>query len=245
MNLCSPKSRQGIVNLLADFILNKISKEEKTILEVNDFVNFIVIKGKTTSKEILNLQEIIEEIKTNYSNIFSTGDTLSRVIDIIEYDAKISDCEEITHSFYNSENCSYSYSQLDNYKEDCIIKPIKTKNCFEDLLSVKSEFPHGFSLNCGRELYYFGKYITYNIPSNYPFTKLTLTLSNNQEKFVVFDDFIGLEDETLKSAILDCIPYNPSWVREKMKKVDWCSETTDPLSEYDFLKEKVKDFIII
>jgi len=31
---------------------------------------------------------------------------------------------------------------------------------------------------------------------------------------------------------------------EKMKKVDWSVELTNPLEEYSFLKERDKDFII-
>jgi len=36
---------------LADFILNKIPKEEESIIQVIDCQNFYVIKGKTTHKK--------------------------------------------------------------------------------------------------------------------------------------------------------------------------------------------------
>lgn len=34
-------------------------------------------------------------------------------------------------------------------------------------------------------------------------------------------------------------------ISDKMKKVDWSIELTNPLEEHDVLKEPVKDFIII
>ena len=52
------------------------------------------------------------------------------------------------------------------------------------------------------------------------------------------------EDETLTSAILDVFDFDMSWLETEMKKTDWSVELTNPLQEYDFLKNKVKDFVI-
>jgi hypothetical protein len=49
----------------------------------------------------------------------------------------------------------------------------------------------------------------------------------------------------LRSAILDVFDFNMESIEKEIKKVDWSVELTDPLSEYDFLKEKVEGFIII
>ncbi len=49
----------------------------------------------------------------------------------------------------------------------------------------------------------------------------------------------------LQSAILDVFDFNYDRLNEKMKKVDWSIELTNPLEEYEELKEVVKDFIII
>jgi hypothetical protein len=120
----------------------------------------------------------------------------------------------------------------------------------EDNLVSVSEFPHGYSLNQGRLLYYYGKHIVYNIPSNVPFESLTLTLSNkkNSEGEVIFDvcdNFSNSIDESLTSAILDVFDFDMSWIESEIKKVDWSLEITNPLEDYEFLKKKVKDFIII
>jgi hypothetical protein len=51
-------------------------------------------------------------------------------------------------------------------------------------------------------------------------------------------------DEVLKSAILDVFDFDMSWLENEIKKVDWYTEITNPLDEYDFLKKKIKDFVI-
>jgi hypothetical protein len=52
------------------------------------------------------------------------------------------------------------------------------------------------------------------------------------------------EDETLRSAILDVFDFDMSSLDKDIKKVDWSIEVTNPLEDYDFLKQKVKDFVI-
>jgi len=51
-------------------------------------------------------------------------------------------------------------------------------------------------------------------------------------------------DEVLTSAILDVFDFEMSWLESEMKKVDWFIEITNPLKDYDFLKKKIKDFIL-
>ena len=52
------------------------------------------------------------------------------------------------------------------------------------------------------------------------------------------------EDETLRSAILDVFDFDMSSLDKDIKKVDWSIEVTNPLEDYDFLKKKIKDFVI-
>ena len=78
--------------------------------------------------------------------------------------------------------------------------------------------------------------------------KLKITNQKNSEgefDIEVFDEFFKSEDEVLRSAILDVFDFNMESIEKEIKKVDWSVELTDPLSEYDFLKEKVEGFIII
>ena len=85
----------------------------------------------------------------------------------------------------------------------------------------------------------------YNIPSNYPITSVTLNLTKNEEEFSVYDNFFGITDDVLTSAILDMFDFDMKWLETQIKKVDWSIEITNPLEDYDFLKVKLKDFIII
>jgi len=242
MILKSPNSRLSIVNLFADFILNKIPKENQTIIQVVDCQNFYTIKGKTTYNELLNMGDIINEFKKFLPEIFNSR-KLSHTIDLIEYDVKLNEVEIITFTYHNTENCSYNYEQIDAYLSDDVnsydynfhLKKISD----ETYLTVSSEFPHGYSLGQGRLFYYYGKYIIYNIPPTYYINNLTMTIGKNPEETFKCDD------EELQSPILDMFDFNMKWLESEIKKVDWSIELTNPLQDYDFLKVKIKDFLII
>jgi hypothetical protein len=83
----------------------------------------------------------------------------------------------------------------------------------------------------------------YNIPTNYPVVELTMSISKDEEKFFIYDGFYKNEDNRLRSAILDMFDFDMTWLESELKKVDWFIEVTNPLSEYEFLNKKVKDFL--
>jgi hypothetical protein len=253
MILKSKNSNLSTVNLFADFILNKIPKEEESIIQVIDCVNFMVIKGKTTYNAPLNILEIKNEFLKKFE-LVNSKNKINNTIDLIEYDCSITKKDDLVFTYHNTDNCSYHKKQIESFKQD--EKYSYDYNFFskkimdEDNLVSVSEFPHGYSLNQGRLLYYYGKHIVYNIPSNVPFESLTLTLSNkkNSEGEIIFDicdNFSDSLDESLTSAILDLFDFDMSWIENEIKKVDWSLEITNPLEDYEFLKKKVKDFIII
>ena len=156
-------------------------------------------------------------------------------IDLIEYNKKIVSKKDYTFTLFNNDNCSYSTNE--EVSDD------------ESELIVVSEFPHGHSLSQGRLLYYYTKHIVYNIPSNYPFSGLRFEVPTDKEKlesdFKVFNLHTEEYDENLKSSILDVFNFDTSAISNEIKKVDCYVEVTNPLDEYSFLKERVKDFIII
>lgn len=239
MTLKKIGGKKFLVNLLSDFILNKIPHQESSIIKIVDCENFYVIKGKTTSKEVLFIPDIISEFNEKYKEHVDTK-KLTHTIDLIEYDSELKEVVEITQTFHNNTpNCSYHWKEVERFDE--LIE--------KDELVYVSEFPFGYSLSQGRDLYYYGKHIFYSIPSNYPHTSLTLILSkekneDGEQKLIVFDEFFKSEDETLYSAILDVFDFDYNRLSKKMKKVDWSVELTNPLEEYSFLKERNKDFII-
>lgn len=234
MNLKKRNSRSLNVNLLSDYLLSKIPSSEKTIIQIADCNNFFIIKGKTSSKDLLDLPKIIEEYIERFQE-YIPEKINPNTIDLIEYDSEINEVDEVSFDFYNTENCSYSHKEI-------------SKNIFNEDMIVCSEFPHGYSLDQGRALYYYLKNIVYSIPTNFIFTSLTFKLKKKKEiELKVYNNFFtdNEEDETLQSAILDCFDFDTSEIENKMKKVEWFQELTNPLSEYDFLKEVKKDFIII
>ena len=88
MILKSPSSRLSLVNLFADFILNQIPKEEESIIQVVDCLNFYVIKGKTTYNEPLNIGKLKDEFIVKFEELI--GDIkLTHTIDLIEYDSNL------------------------------------------------------------------------------------------------------------------------------------------------------------
>lgn len=237
MVLSSPTSRLGIVNLISDFILSKIPFKETSIIQVSDCENFFVIKGKTTYKEVLNLMDILDEMKKKYKKIFTEELQLSRIIDLIEYGVELKKPESITICFHKTKNCIFNPTQIEKFEKD------STKSYSDDYhatehtetLFVSSCFPHGYSFNSGRNLYYFGKYIVYGLPKKYLNKKLTLTLSQSKDKIVVFDNFSLSQNQSLSDDIISKYDFDLKWLSKQMKKVDWCLETTDPLSEHKFL----------
>ena len=251
MILKSPVSRLSLVNLFADFILNQIPKEEESIIQVVDCFNFYVIKGKTTYNEPLNIGKLKDEFIVKFEELI--GDIkLTHTIDLIEYDSKLKPSDSLTFAYHNSENCSYNNPQIKSYKDDntvsydyqYFLKPIlENKN-----LIFCSEFPHGYSLNQGRLLYYYGKHIFYNIPSSYPVSTLVFEMSTKKdesgEQIFLVKNKLNEVDNVLTSAILDVFDFNMSSLEQDIKKVDWFIEITNPLEDYDFLKKRIKDFII-
>ena len=102
MILKSPNSRLSIVNLLADFILNKIPKEEESIIQVVDCSNFYVIKGKTTYNSPLDIATIKDEFITKHQSLLGEI-KLSHTIDLIEYESKITKIKSSVFTYHD--NC--------------------------------------------------------------------------------------------------------------------------------------------
>lgn len=244
MILHTINSKGFLINLLAEFILEKINKNENSIIKVIDCINFIIVKGKTTSTDILDLSKISEEFNSKYS----PEKKITHTIDLIEYNQELTSVDEINHTYFNSDNCSYHQNQINSYPlpSDFIYTLREIKN---DELVVCSQFPYGYSLGQGRLLYYYGKHIFYNIPPTYYVDCLTFKITKQKNENEDFDFHVynvnGEEDDILTSAILDVFDFDMSSLENEIKKVDWSIELTDPLSEYDFIKKVKKDFVII
>jgi hypothetical protein len=247
MILKKTNSRVYTINLFSDYLLTKIPNTEESIFSVADCKNFIIIKGKTSHKEILDISSITKEFNEKYE----PETPISHTIDLIEYDCKLSKVKNLEFILHKSENCSYHKTQIEKFSLNVSSFDFNyyPSEVSDDDLIVTSEFPHGYSLNQGRLIYLYGKHIFYSIPTNYTDSSIIFNLSldkddDNDNIISIFNTDKKSEDETLKSAILDVFDFDMSWLSSEMKKVDWSIELTNPLEEYPFIKKKNKDFII-
>lgn len=76
------KLRLYYINLLNDFILNKIPSTEFSIIKIIDVGNFLIIKGHTTLTTPLDIFEITNEFKNKFE---LPEDVKINTIDLIEY----------------------------------------------------------------------------------------------------------------------------------------------------------------
>lgn len=247
MILKKPNSRIFTVNLFADFILSKIPHNEESIISIVDCKNFMVLRGKTSYREILDIPSLSTEFNQKYDSTYS----ISHTIDLISYDVKLPKVNNLKFTLHKSENCSYHKNQIEKYlngKNSYGFEyyPIEI---FDDTLIVTSEFPHGHSLGQGRLIYQYGKHMFYSIPVNYPISSLYFDISteknNDGDNIIeVYNPIKETEENIIKSAILDVFDFDMSWINSEMKKVDWSLEITNPLLEYSFIKKVNEDFII-
>ena len=111
MVLKKTNSRVYIINLFSDFLLTKISHTEESIFSVVDCNNFVIIKGKTTHKEILDISSITKEFNEKYE----PSKPISHTIDLIEYDSKLPKVKNLEFILHKSENCSYHKNQVEKF----------------------------------------------------------------------------------------------------------------------------------
>lgn len=239
--------RHFVVNLLADFILDKLGKDSSSSIVVADFNNFMVIKGKTDIKEPIDISKVVSEFNETYSEILSDR-KIKSTIDLIEYDCKMDEVSKLTTTLHNTDNCSYHYKQIESFSNDgeSVDFDFVIKTEFSDLVCM-SHFPHGYSLNQGRSIYYYSKRIMYSIPSNYPTNSITITIDKNEKEdslIEVYNNFDEENDSVLKSSILDQLDFNFDGLDSEMKKMDWSFELTNPLEDFNILKEIKKLEII-
>lgn len=203
-------SKIFLTNLLSDFILSKIPKNEHSIIRVIDCGNFYIVKAKTSHKEVLDISEIITQFSEKFSEFIGDKE-ITRTIDLIEYNATMFEQSELRVTYFNSANCSYHESQINEFgKTDSSYSYDGNVVEVDDgELSFISEFPHGYSLSQGRLLYYYGKSLRYNDDSVEPI------------KYHLVKENLDMSD-----------------IKNEMEKLDWFVELTNPLEEYDVLKQK-------
>ena len=229
MRKINKNSRRGIVNLFADFILTRIDKKENTIIQVTDCDSFMVIHGLTTSKDILDIDSIKSDFIDKFGDILNNLDMKQiNTIDIIRYDQEVNNIEK---GWVNVNKCIFT-DEPEQIHE----------------LSVSSEFPYGYSLNCGRLMTYYSHYIfnhLYNTMDvntlNFYFTKEM----NEDEDFkikIVANSKYNLEG--IKSLILDVFSFDLVGFGEKIKDYNLLQDILSPEEEKPYVKQDMLEHII-
>ena len=73
-----------------------------------DCNNFVIIKGKTTHKEILDISSITKEFNEKYE----PSKPISHTIDLIEYDSKLPKVKNLEFILHKSENFILRFNVL-------------------------------------------------------------------------------------------------------------------------------------
>lgn len=94
--------RQYYINLLNDFIINKVPNNEPTIIKIIDVGNFLIVKGTTSLYEPLDIFTITNEFREKYD---IPEEIRLNTIDLIEYSSekeyKFCDSSILTSVRYN------------------------------------------------------------------------------------------------------------------------------------------------
>jgi hypothetical protein len=230
MRKINKNSRRGVVNLFADFILTRIDKKENSIIQITDCEAFMIIHGQTTSKDILDM----DKIKTDFFEWFK--DILDEVgiknintIDIIRYDQDIKGIEK---------------GWINVNKDVFVDEPEPIHE-----LNVSSEFPYGYSLNCGRLMTYYSHYVfnhMYNLIGvdnlNFYFTKEE---DKNEDLKIKIVSDSKLDSKKIKSLVLDVFSFDLEEFKEYVKDYDILQDILFPGKDKPYTKQDNLEHVIL
>ena len=231
MRKLEKNTRRYFVNLFADDILSKFDKKDNTVIQVTDCETFVVVNGQTTSKEVLDLNELKTEfIELNKELFNSLKKEDINIIDIIKYDQEITDVSKtwitVNKSLYVTE-----------------YEPILEIN-------ISSEFPYGHSLGCGRGIFYYSHYIFNQMYSLLGVDQLSFRYSselNEDEDYkikVVCDSQIP--KQTIESLVLDCFDMDLSEFKERLSDYNFTNDITDQSLDKPYLiQDRLKDIVLL
>ena len=230
MRKINKNSRRGIVNLFADFILSRIDKKENSIIQVTDCESFMVIHGLTTSNTLLDL----EKIKTDFTNWFDkelkdVGIDRINTIDLIKYNAELNNIEK-----------GWVIVNKDVFIEED--EPV-----FE--LSTSSEFPYGYSLNCGRSMVYYSHYIFNHMYSLLGVNSLDFFFTKNEHededlKIKIVSNS-RINNDKIKSLVLDVFSFDLDEFNSRLDKYDLLQDILSPDREKPYLKQDMLEHVVL
>lgn len=234
MGLNYKNSKLFSINLFSDYILSQVPKKENFIIQIADCQNFLVLKGKTSIEEPLDILKLKTDFCEEYKNVlidkFGT-----HTIDLIDYGQKIESNDFETFEFYNSENFTNTSDEVNKLKLGTEIKN-------RDLVFV-SQFPFGYSLTMGRTIYYYALLLMNSIPTSFHYEKIKMSIPKkfNEEQFHLVVD--GEIDEKLKSFFLDHFDFNFKSFEKKILDYNFLNDLMKPFELPTFVTDIPKDMV--
>ena len=231
MRKLEKNTRRYFVNLFADYILSKFNKKDNTIIQVTDCETFIVVNGITTSKDVLDLNEIKYEFSNWFDDVLTEVNRKNlNVIDIIKYDQDIKDFDKKWVSVHR-----------DLYVID--EEPISELNC-------NSEFPYGYSLNCGRSIVYYSNYIFNHMYSllnvDQAYFYYTTEQNEDEDPKIRVSCNSHINNNKIESLILDVFDMDLVSFVNGFDEYDFYQDVFDQTKDKPYMvQDRLKDVIII
>jgi hypothetical protein len=231
MRKLEKNTRRYFVNLFADYLLSKFDKSENTIIQVTDCETFVVVNGQTTSDKEINLNDLKYDFMDEFSDLFNSLEIKDiNVIDIIRYEQNIDDLSKawvrVNKSVYVEE-------------EDPFVE-----------ISITSEFPYGYSLGCGRGIYYYAHYMFNQMYTllgvdNLMF-KYNSELDENEDHKIKIVSDSTLPKQTIKDLVLDVFDMNVKEFSECLTNYNLIEDITKPEDPKPYLvQDRLEDIILI
>lgn len=259
MRYINPKSKRGLVNKFAEFILSEISKtpHHKTKIEVSLFDAFFVVNGQTELDVLINMTDVKTKFyDLNKEILEELGIKNINIIDIIKYNTPPEIPLEQHFNFYNSNRPVFNKNVVDlignlkqdylsiNYTDKIEVETInETCNEFTNYSSgvITSEFPYGYSLNTNRVYLYYSEYISNHLLKVAMCDKVSFKFSTKVDE-ESNDIMISIEtdsyfsDSELKSLVLDVFDFNlDNFKVTKLSKLDFNTSIDNQLESSDWL----------
>jgi hypothetical protein len=231
MRKLEKNTRRYFVNLFADYLLSKFDKSENTIIQVTDCETFVVVNGQTTSDKEINLNDLKYDFMDEFSDLFKSLEIKDiNVIDIIRYEQNIDDLSKawvrVNKSVYVEE-------------EDPFVE-----------ISITSEFPYGYSLGCGRGIYYYSHYMFNQMYTllgvdNLMF-KYNSELDENEDHKIKIVSDSTLPKQTIKDLVLDVFDMNVKEFSGCLTNYNLIEDITKPEDPKPYLvQDRLEDIILI
>lgn len=231
MRKLEKNTRRYFVNLFADYILSKFEKSENTIIQITDCETFVVVNGQTTSSKELKLNDLKYEFIEEFPELFeSLGIKDINIIDIIRYEQSVEDFSKL---WINVNKSVYVEG------EDPVVE-----------ISLTSEFPYGYSLGCGRGIFYYAHYMFNQMYSLLGVTDLmfyyTNQLDEDEDHKVKIVSDSKIDSNTIKNLVLDVFDMNVKEFNGCLSNYNFIEDITKPDEPKPYLvQDRLEDIILL